>query len=168
MIRTSTTYWVGTALLLSITAAAMPERASSRYEARLTGAASAVLTGTAEFDAVNGTEDASPFTITLGAQSESGAVLFTRWNGARPMSGRYEITDVPTTDGIQALVVTGPVSRPAGVFRARSGSVTITSSRVRWITGEFEMQAVGFLAAAPDDETRELNVRGSFTASPSR
>ena len=49
---------------------------------------------------------------------------------------------------------------------ARTGTLTITGSRADFIEGRFDIDAVGFEAAAPGDETRELVVRGAFTASP--
>lgn len=160
------TYWVGAALLLSATAVAMPEAPAS-YVAELRGAATATLHGSAEFGQARGSHD-GPFVITLGARAENGAVVLTRWDGTLPWAGEYRITAEPAQDGIQALVVTGSIERPTGVFRARSGRVAITSSSFRHMAGRFEMNAVGFLAAEPDREDRELRVRGSFTASPGR
>ena len=162
----SSTYWVGAALLLSATAVAMPEGPAS-YVAELHGAATATLRGTAEFGQARGSHD-SPFVITLGARAEDGAVVLTRWDGSRPWAGEYRITESPSADGIQALVITGSTTRPTGVFRARRGTIAITSSSLRHMAGRFEMDAVGFLAAEPDREDRELRVRGSFTANPSR
>jgi hypothetical protein len=109
-----------------------------------------------------------PFVITLGATSEHGAVVFTRWDGRRPGAGTYEITDEPAAEGIQALVVTGSPTRATGVFRARQGSVTITQSAARGISAHFQMDAAGFLVAEPDREDRGVSVKGSFSAAPSR
>jgi hypothetical protein len=151
----------------SALATTTPRPPAGTYEARVAGALALDLRGTtAEF----GTPAASPtpFVITLGATSESGAVLFTHWEGRRPAAGTYEITADPSLDGIQALVVTGPPTRPTGVFWARRGRLTISSSGVRSISARFEMEVVGFLAGEPDHEDRELTVKGSFTASPSR
>ena len=64
--------------------------------------------------------------------------------------------------------MTGSPTRPTGVFRARHGRLTISASGVRSIVARFEMDAVGFLASEPDHEDRELRVKGSFTAPPSR
>jgi hypothetical protein len=160
---TSSTYWVGAALLLSATAMALPE-APSAYVAEIRGAATATLRGPAEFGRARG----GPFVITLGARAEDGAVLLTRWDGGRPWAGEYRVTAEPSVDGIQALIVTGSIQRPTGVFRAQSGRLSITNSSLRHIAGRFEIDAIGFLAAEPDREDRELRVRGSFTASPGR
>jgi hypothetical protein len=164
--RASSSYWVGAALLLSATAAAVPP-APATYVAEVRGAATATLRGSAEFGHARGSED-GPFVITLGARAEDGAVVLTRWDGTRPWAGEYRVTEDSTEDGIQALVVTGSIQRPTGVFRAKSGTVAITSSSLRHMAGRFEMHAVGFLAAEPEREDRDLRVRGSFTASPSR
>ncbi len=160
------TYWVGAALLLSATAVALPE-VPATYVAELRGAARATLRGSAEFGQARGSHD-GPFVITLGARAEDGAVVLTRWDGTRPWAGEYRISEDSTADGIQALVVTGSIERPTGVFRARSGTVAITSSSLNHMAGSFEMHAVGLLAAEPDREDRELRVRGSFTANRSR
>jgi hypothetical protein len=162
---TSSSYWVGTALLLSATAVAMPE-VPAAYVADVRGAATAELRGPAEFGRARGSHE-GPFVITLGARDD-GAVVLTRWDGGRPWAGEYQITPEPSADGIQALVVTGPAARPTGVFRAHRGTVSIISSSLRHMAGRFEMDATGYLAAEPDREDRELRVRGSFTASPSR
>ena len=148
--RASSSYWVGTAIVLSAVAAAMPE-APATVAAELRGAATA-----------------TPFVITLGARADDGAVVLTRWDGSRPWAGEYRITPDSSADGIQALIVTGSVEHPTGVFRATDGLVSITSSSLRHMAGRFELHAVGFLAVDPDREDRELQVRGSFTAKPSR
>ena len=147
---------------------ATPAPVPAIYEAHVAGAATAALRGTAEFGPARGAEGTGPWVLTLGANGEDGAVIFTRWSGRRPSPGIYEITAEPTLQGIQALVVTGSTARPTGVFRAQRGTVTITSSADQWMSGRFEMEAVGFLASEPDREDRGLTVKGTFTASPSR
>jgi hypothetical protein len=164
--RASSSYWVGAAIVLSATAVAVPE-APATYTADLRGAMTATLTGPAEFGRARGSFS-GPFVITLGARAEDGAVLLTRWDGTRPWAGEYQISADSTAGGIQALVVTGSVERPTGVFRATDGTISITSSSLRHMAGRFELEAVGFLAADPDREDRELRVKGSFTAKPSR
>jgi hypothetical protein len=159
---------LGAALLMSSSLAVTPPtRPVPTYEASLGGALTVALRGAdAEFGAAPGSP--GPFVITLGATSEQGAVVFTRWDGSRPGPGTYAITSEPRGDGIQALVVTGSPTRPTGVFRARQGSMTITSSGVRGISARFRMDAVGFIASEPEREDRELSVKGSFTAAPAR
>jgi hypothetical protein len=164
--RASSNYWVGAALLLSATAAAVPE-APATYVAEVRGAATATLRGSAEFGPARGS-GYGPFVITLGAHADDGAVVLTRWDGTRPWAGEYRISQDSTEDGIQALVVTGSIEHPTGVFRAKSGTVAITSSSLRHMAGRFELHAVGFLAADPERDDRRLLVRGSFTAGPSR
>ena len=109
-------YALGTCLLAA-TMAAAGQVGPSWFEAYATGARTLALHGPAEFGSV-GAEAGSPaFVLTLGANSPAGAVLFTRANGDRPEPGVYRLGDDPA-DGIQALVVTGPVTRPTGAFRA--------------------------------------------------
>jgi hypothetical protein len=161
-------FGLGAALMMSSALVITPGSPSAPdYEASLTGAMALELRGTtAEFGAVPGSP--GPFVITLGATSERGAVLFTRWNGRQPGAGTYAITADPSEDGIQALVVTGSPTRPMGVFRAERGSLTVTRSGGQGISARFQMEAVGFTADAPEQEDRQLSVRGAFTASPSR
>jgi hypothetical protein len=105
---------------------------------------------------------AGPFVLTLGAQAPTGAVLFTRSDDIQLQPGTYQLSRDPA-QGIQALVVTGSPDRPTGVFRALSGQLTVTRSRGDLMEGHFELQAVGFEAADPGDDGRELMVEGRFT-----
>jgi hypothetical protein len=158
----------GAALMMSSALAINPVHGpASTYEAWLSGAMALELRGAnAEFGTAPGSP--RPFVITLGATSERGAVVLTRWDGRAPAPGTYTITAEPTPGGIQALIVTGPPTRPTGVFRAESGSLVVTRSNGRGMSAHFQMQAVGFTAEAPEQEDREVSVRGAFTATPSR
>lgn len=165
MKATPTFYALGFYLLAGTMAATT--RSHSWFEAHTTGAKALTLRGSAEFGPVPGGAEPRPFVLTLGAESPTGAVLFTRMNGIRPEPGVYDLTADPS-GGIQALVVTGPPTRPTGAFRARRGTLIITRSRGDFVEGRFEIDALGFDAGDPSDEDRELSVRGAFTASPGR
>ena len=158
----------GAALMMSSALVINPGlRPAPAYEATLTGAMALELRGTtAEYGAAPGSPE--PFVITLGATGERGAIVFTCWDGRQPRVGSYAITAEPSPDGIQALVVIGPATRPTGVFRAERGSLVITRSGGQGISARFQMAAVGFTAAEPEQEDRRLSVRGAFTATPSR
>jgi hypothetical protein len=138
---------------------------SGSYEAQLTGAATATLRGTVDHGTPVGDQLPGAFVITLGADSDDGALVFTRRYGAQLEPGTYPITEEPTKDGLSALVVTGSPTRPLGAFRAEHGTLTITHSSRDGIAGRFELGARGFVATAPHREDRELTARGSFTAS---
>src|SRR5689334_7971155 len=150
--------------LMAMTLAGSAPR-SSWFEARTTGARTITMSGTAEFG--NGAPDAAqaPFVVSLGAQSSAGAVIFTRPSGGRLEPGVYPL-EVEGPRSVQALVVTGSPTHPTGAFHARSGVLTITRSRDDLIEGRFDIDAVGFEAPDPGDESKELVVRGAFTASP--
>lgn len=157
-------YALGTCLLAA-TMAVSPA-APSWFEAHTTGTKELTLRGTAEYGAVVNDDGTGVFVVTLGAESPTGAVVFTRWSDTRIEPGVYQLGD--SADAIQALVVTGPPTRPTGAFRARSGRLTITPSLGDVVAGHFEIDARGYEAADPADEDRPLSVRGMFTASPSR
>lgn len=150
--------------LLAMTLAASTPKASW-FEARATGAKTLTLRGVAEFGPGAPAAAHTPFVLALGADSPTGAVLFTRQDGGRLESGVYPL-DTGAPGSVQALVVTGSPTRPTGAFHARAGTLTITRSRDDFIEGRFDIDAVGFETAEPGDEGRELVVRGAFTASP--
>ena len=151
--------------LLTMALAASASR-SSWFEAHTMGAQTLTLRGAAEFGPGAGDTGQAPFVLTLGAESPTGAVLFTRPDGARPEPGVYPL-DGADSGGLHALVVTGSPTHPTGAFQARAGTLTIIRSHGDFMEGRFDIDAVGFEAAQPADEDRELVVRGTFTASPS-
>jgi hypothetical protein len=155
---------LGTCLLAGTMA--MGHANSSWFEAHTTGAKALTLRGSAEYGQVGGEAESGAFVLTLGAQSPTGAVVFTRLSSARLERGVYKVGEAGSEE-IQALVVTGPPTRPTGAFRARTGRLTITRSRGDSIEGSFDIRAVGFDAVDQGDETRVLRVRGTFAASPS-
>ena len=105
------------------------------------------------------------FTLSLGADGTDGSVLFTRTNGGRLTPGTYAISGRDDgSDELRVLVMTGSATRPTGVFRAQSGHLTITSATDNVIRGRFQVQATGFFASDPADETRPMKATGMFTA----
>lgn len=143
---------------------AEPAARASMFEASAHGAVKTEPSGSASFGMVDDRGSAL-FTLNMGAYSEQGAIVLTR-GGSRPAPGVYRVSSSWTQSPVDfhGLVVTGSPSQPTGVFHARSGSVTITSSTADRITGTFELHGTGFLASAPEDEERELVVTGSFSA----
>jgi hypothetical protein len=137
---------------------------SSSFEARTSGAKVLELQGSAEFGFVQGDVGPGAFVLTLGAESPTGAVVFTWPSGPRPEPGVYAVTD--DVAGVRALVLTGPPTAPTGAFRAHGGALTITRSRGGVLEGTFDINTAGFEAATPMDEERPLVVRGEFTARP--
>lgn len=154
------------ACLLAATMVVSPA-GSSWFEARTTGARELTLSGDAEFGLVGANDSTGPFVITLGAESPTGAVVFTRQSTFRPGPGVYRLGE-KAAETIQALVVTGSPEWPTGAYRARAGSLTITRSEGDYVAGHFEIQAVGYDADDPLDEARTLSVQGTFTALPTR
>ena len=167
------------ALLLPMGLTAMLTAAApstSRHEAKVAGATQATLAGRALFGPVVGagacvgSSCSASFSLDLGAYSDNGAVVFSRVSSERPKVGTCRVVAfVPgaeTGGEFHALVSLGPVGAPVGVFRAVSGSVTIVQSSEERIVGRYEVKAIGFLAADPDNENREITVRGGFVAEP--
>ncbi len=140
--------------------------APSLFEATISGAAPTVARGAAEFGEA-GPEAERSFSLTLGAYAEQGAIVLTRNGGGRPGVGIYRVTPSVTRTGeFHGLVVTGSPSHPTGVFRVERGTMSVTASSAERISGTFEFQATGFLAADPAREDRRVTVSGSFTATP--
>jgi hypothetical protein len=122
--------------------------------------------GEAEFGAVqSGDGPSSGFVVSLGARGSQSAILFTNMTGAPLGVGRYRISD-PGTGAAEllALVMTGSPSNPTGVFRGRSGWLVVTAASDHLLTGRFQVDGVGFLAAEPRAEDRAVSVAGSFSA----
>jgi hypothetical protein len=141
-------------------------RSASWFEARTTGAKALTLSGAAQFGRVAGDGEASAFVITLGAESPTGAVLFTRYGGERPTPGVYRLGE--DTAAVHAMVVTGAPARPTGAFRAITGRLTVTHSVGDVIAGHFELDAVGYDATEATEEERPLSAEGTFTATAGR
>ena len=136
------------------------------FTAELTGDATAQFFGDATFARVEGGIGAPTlFTLDLGQESSGGAVLFTRASGSRLSLGTYTISDRGDgSDDLQALVMLGHTERPTGVFRAQSGTLTITSASDTVLAGSFTLAANGFMASAPAAEDRQVSASGSFRA----
>jgi hypothetical protein len=137
----------------------------SWFEAHTASAKELTLRGLAEFGRVPGAEGPEAFVLTLGAESPTGAVVFTGLPGARPEPGVYPIGS-DRDEGMRVLVVTGSPTHPTGAYWARGGTLTITRSGSGVLEGRFDLDAVGFEATNPAAEDRELVVRGAFMAFP--
>jgi hypothetical protein len=139
---------------------------SNSFSAVLTGDVRATISGGAMFGRVAGGPTAPDvFTVSLGADSSQGAVLFTQPNSRSLKVGSYRVSDAEVTkESMQALVMLGSAERPQGVFRATAGTLTITSISDYAITGLFSLDATGFMASTPDREDQRVSVSGSFSA----
>jgi hypothetical protein len=143
----------------------LPAPTDSSFLAELHGDLHASPRGTARFGTVEDRVGAGMFTLSLGADSPDGSVLFTRTNGATLSPGTYAISGRDDgSDEVRALVVTGSATRPTGVFRGRSGHLIVTSASDNVFRGRFDVVAEGFLATDPADESRPMKATGMFTA----
>jgi hypothetical protein len=155
--------------LLSLSLLAGTVRApdnSASFTAVLTGDVKTTISGDARFGEVRGGPSAPDvFSLSLGADSPRGAVLFTYPSRSGLHVGSYRVAEAGSPNGeLQALVVLGSVNQPEGVFRGTAGTLTITSVSDVEITGLFSVNADGFLASASDRENRPVSVSGSFVA----
>ena len=160
----ATMYTLATCLVVVLAAAMTSSR--SWFEAYTSGARTVGLRGKASYGTV-GENGSGAFVVTLGANAPEGAVLFTRADGRALTPGIYPLADDPER-GVQALVITGPATRPTGAYRARRGTLTIGGMRGDVLDGYFTIEAVGFAADSPANEGQELEVRGAFSASRDR
>jgi hypothetical protein len=107
--------------------------------------------------------------ISLGATRAAGSLSLYTYGDEALRPGRYPVVwSLPQERAagreFHTTFVAGSPERPLGVFTGESGWVTITHAELGRISGEFEIQARGFLAAAIQDEERLVTVRGSFIA----
>ncbi len=136
----------------------------SSFSAVMTGDVAAAARGEAEFGLVPAGPGAAPtMSVSLGARSGSGAVVFTRAGSPDLLPGVYQVSE---QGSVRALVVTGTPTKPTGVFRAQQGVLTITQTSDKSITGEFQLEATGFRASEPMEEDRRVSISGKFTALP--
>jgi hypothetical protein len=107
--------------------------------------------------------------ISLGATRGQGSLTLYTQGDQLPRPGRYPIHfswDDQKDGGpmFHVCFIAGTPERPLGYFHGESGWVTITSVEQGMVSGEFELQARGSLAADVNDEDRWVTVRGSFVA----
>ena len=136
----------------------------SSFSALVIGDVSASTKGEAEFGVIQPVPGAVPtLSLSLGARSGTGAVVFSRAGSPDLQPGVYQVSE---QGSVRALVVTGTPTHPTGVFRAQRGVLTVTQASDKSITGEFRLEATGFLASSPMEENRRVSVSGKFTALP--
>jgi hypothetical protein len=166
--------FITAAAILSLTAFVTRERSAGRppltepswFLAELHGDLHVSPRGEAQFGVLE-TSKGGPivFTLSLGAHGSDGSVVFTRINTGRLVPGTYPVGGKDDGSGeLRALVVTGTAKKPTGVFRGHSGYLIITSADEKVIQGRFRVNATGFLASDPDDESRPMRAAGMFTA----
>jgi hypothetical protein len=143
-----------------------PAEPRSSFKAEVRGDVISSAWGEAEFGAVQNPDRSSgAFVVSLGVCSQRGAILLTQRNGSPLEVGRYRISEGANEPGeILALVLTGSPTRPTGTFRGESGWLVVTAASDRLLAGRFQFDAVGFLAAEPDREDRQVHVTGSLSA----
>ncbi|HUQ14935.1 MAG TPA: hypothetical protein VM094_02685 [Gemmatimonadales bacterium] len=139
----------------------------SYFEAAVEGAVSARPSGEVAFGIVgDSATGVAAFTITLGAESPAGAILFSSLEGRMPAPGRYQVTDgaVAGATGFRASYIAGSAEHPSGLFRAERGILEITASSAGHISGQFSFTGAGFLASDPTDDSSAVTVSGAFTS----
>lgn len=138
----------------------------SSFRAEVRGDVVTTTWGEAEFGPVQNPDRSSgAFVVSLGTCSQHGAILFTRRTGAPLHVGAYRISaGADGANEILALVITGRPTKPTGAFHGRSGWLVVTAASDALITGRFQVDAIGFMAAEPQREDRHVNVTGSLSA----
>jgi hypothetical protein len=137
-------------------------KAGSYFEASVDGGMHARPAGDVAFGVVgDSASGVAAFTISLGGQDSSGAILFTRLDSRIPEPGRYQLSDTAST-GFRAMYVGGSAERPTGLFRAKRGTLEITAASAEHISGHFSFTGAGFLASDPADDGSEVKVGGAF------
>jgi hypothetical protein len=139
---------------------------ASYFRAELHGVIHLSPRGKARFGVIDGRNGQPEVaTLSLGGDSADASVLFTGATGAGLLPGTYTIDDRDDGSvGIRALVMAGTAAHPTGVFRGHSGYLIVTAVTDSVVRGRFELDATGFLASDPTDETRTIRATGMFTA----
>jgi hypothetical protein len=152
-----------TLLLLAAACCTIRDRNSS-CEFSLRGALAATTRGSAEAGS-GGTAQEPYYTISLGGAEGAAAAVFIRAGSAPPPVGTYQMGEEEFgTGGFSGLIIMGMPAHPTGVFRVKSGTLTVTAATPVQLTGRFELRAVGFLTKSPADDTQSVTVNGTFTA----
>jgi hypothetical protein len=153
--------------VIALTTGAFVAAPTSYFEAAVDGAVEARPSGEVAFGVVGDSATGGPaFTITLGAEGSTGAILFTSLAGTVPTPGRYAVGEdaAMSATGFLASYVAGSVEHPAGLYRARWGTLEITESSAEHISGHFSFTGTGFAAADPSEDDSEVTVNGVFTS----
>jgi hypothetical protein len=147
---------------LATLAFAIPGNPASRFSLDASGAITVTAAGAdARYGLIPVMVNGHPsITISLGANNPAGSLLLTFAADRLPAPGRYPIQN----SAVQAAFSAGSAEHPVGWFHGESGWVTVTKSATGHLSGEFEIQARGFMSANLDDENRWVTVRGSFDA----
>jgi hypothetical protein len=147
---------------LATLAFAIPANSASRFALNASGAISVTAAGPdARYGLIPADVNGHPsITISLGANNPAGSLQLTFAGDRLPAPGRYSLQN----SSIQAAFSAGSAEHPVGWFHGELGWVTVTKSAAGHLSGEFEIQARGFVTANLDDENRLVTVRGSFDA----
>jgi hypothetical protein len=152
--------------VIALTTGAFVATPSSYFEAAVDGAVDARPSGGVAFGIVGDSVTGGPaFTITLGAEGTSGAILVTSLDSTVPAPGRYAVGEhAKSAAGFTASYVAGSAEHPSGLYRAERGTLEITASSAEHISGHFSFTGTGFTAVDPSDEGSEVTVDGVFTS----
>ena len=137
------------------------------FAATVSGAVEAQPRGEAAFGMVAQPDAPATFSVTLTSPGIGGTMVLTGRPGEWPLPGRsYRINEIGEPQTFQALYVAGSAERPAGVFRATTGTLEVLAAGPGRFEARFRLDARGFLASSPEDESRTVAVTGWFTAEP--
>lgn len=126
----------------------------SRFDAHLSGALAVTMAGGTAF---------TPTALTLTSDEGTGAIVFTRPDGAGLSARSYAIGSGQAEGAmLDALIIAGTPSHPTGVFRGRAGTLTVTDATVRRLAGRFDVTAYGVLTDRTSPDSASVHVSGAF------
>lgn len=155
-----------TLAILAAVALTLPANHAPRFTLGTSGAVNLNVSGDEAVYGVIPTEayHSPVLTVSLGATRSQGSIALSV-KGDGPVTGRFPVTSSWSESGsYHASFVAGSPEHPLGWFQGQSGWVRITEVAPNHISGEFEIQARGFLQSKPDDENKWVTVRGRFEA----
>jgi hypothetical protein len=157
--------------LLAILALPLPADSAPYFTLESTGALRLEVTsGEARVGLMRDPSNGRPvLEISLGATGGAAALMLFTYADEPLLPGRYpvgsELPEEPSAGRrFHPCFIAGTVERPAGFFHGEMGWVTITAVQDGRISGEYEMQARGFLASEMENENQWVTIRGTFGA----
>ncbi len=138
--------------------------AKAKFEAKLTGAVQATVSGAAAFGSTTDANQAPAFGFALGSADQKYAVVLVRSGAARPAAGTYSIepADSPEAQGAFGGIVAITSTTGDELYEVRSGTVKVSTSSADEFSGTVSLRARRISTTTSPD----IFVEATFRAVP--